>query len=498
MSFIRKIKKKGKIYLAEVENSWVDGKCVQRHIRYVGKQADDKVILASSVSNFEIDKVKLHGPLLVLNHLAQEIGLSDILGPFGEEILSLVYAHCLDYKSINQMSQWFERTDLNMILDLDGLTERRLLEALDSLENFSSDDLQREIFESVKKKYKLDNDGVIYDVTNTYLYGKKCPFAKRGKDKEAVKGRPLIQIGLGVTQLEGVPIFHKVFDGNTNDSRTFQDVITHFESYGVSEGVFVFDRGISSEQIQERIKDLKWKVICGLRLTKGLKEIVGPLVKKNDFLKFENRVCLNETTFYVITIPHSIGSVHGTLAICFNEQQRMDLKESRYDELTNAQSLLRLGKKIKPGLEHYFTREKINMSVIKEEEEFDGYSFVFTTAKLTKEKIVHTYFDKDIVEKAFQSLKGVVRVRPIRHWLYNRVTAHVFVCYLSYLLLSLLKLRLKKINLSPVKALKELDSLYKVYLKDNKKGFEVSKMVALNKNQEKILRAIDKKLIPSV
>ena len=61
--------------MAEVENAWVDGKCVQRHIRYVGKQADDKVILASSVSNFEIDKVKLHGPLLVLNHLAQEIGL---------------------------------------------------------------------------------------------------------------------------------------------------------------------------------------------------------------------------------------------------------------------------------------------------------------------------------------------------------------------------------------------------------------------------------------
>ncbi len=40
MSFIRKIKRAGRVYLAEVENQWVNGKCVQRHIRYVGREAD--------------------------------------------------------------------------------------------------------------------------------------------------------------------------------------------------------------------------------------------------------------------------------------------------------------------------------------------------------------------------------------------------------------------------------------------------------------------------
>ena len=108
--------------------------------------------------------------------------------------------------------------------------------------------------------------------------------------------------------------------------------------------------------------------------------------------------------------------------------------------------------------------------------------------------MVKLYFDKDLVEKAFQSLKGVVRLRPIRHWLYNRVVAHVFICYLAYLLLSLLKLRLKKLNLSPVAALQELDTLYKVYLRDNRKGFQLSRMVALTKSQEKIMKTIDKKL----
>jgi len=36
MSFIRKIKQRGKTYYAEVENVWIDGKCVQKHIRSIG------------------------------------------------------------------------------------------------------------------------------------------------------------------------------------------------------------------------------------------------------------------------------------------------------------------------------------------------------------------------------------------------------------------------------------------------------------------------------
>ncbi len=112
------------------------------------------------------------------------------------------------------------------------------------------------------------------------------------------------------------------------------------------------------------------------------------------------------------------------------------MKESRYDEIDEAKRLLIQGKKVKPELEKYFD-EKGNLSYqeLQETEEFDGYSVIFTTAKLSPKEIVKIYFDKDLVEKAFQSLKGIVKVQPIRHWLYNRVIAHVFICYLAYLLL---------------------------------------------------------------
>ncbi|MBU1475420.1 MAG: hypothetical protein KJ768_11230, partial [Acidobacteria bacterium] len=48
MSFIRKIKKGDSVYLAEVENQRIGGKVVQKHLRYVGKQVDDKPILTGS------------------------------------------------------------------------------------------------------------------------------------------------------------------------------------------------------------------------------------------------------------------------------------------------------------------------------------------------------------------------------------------------------------------------------------------------------------------
>jgi len=499
MSYIKKSKRNGKIYLSEVETKRVNGRIITRHIRYLGKEADGKTVLSASVSNIAVDKVKVYGPLLVLNHIAQEIELSSMLGGYGDEILSLVFAHCLDYKSVNQMPSWFERTDLNMLLDLQTLTEKRLRNALDSLESQDPNALQKKIFESVKSKYDLDDKGIIYDVTNTYLYGKKCLFGKAGKDKEGVKGRPLIQIGLGVTQEEGVPVFHKIFHGNIHDSRTFQDIITAFQEYEIRNGLIVFDRGISSKRNQIDIKQLRWKVLCGLPINDGLKKILRRRIKEKKLVQYKNRVKLNKTVFYVTIQPHTIAGVKGKLAFCFNERIRRDLKETRYDEIANAQSLLKQGKSIKLGLEKFFGKKnKLLSNRLQEAEEFDGYSAIFTTTSLSKEKMVKMYFDKDLVEKAFQSLKGVIRLRPIRHWLYNRVIAHVFICYLSYLLLSLLNIKLKKINISPVAALRELDTLYKVYMRDTRKGFRVDRVVAFNRQQEKILKAIDKKLLKFV
>ncbi len=135
-------------------------------------------------------------------------------------------------------------------------------------------------------------------------------------------------------------------------------------------------------------------------------------------------------------------------------------------------------------------RDRLNL-----ESEFDGYSCIFSTKKISTKDIVNLYYKKEIIEKSFRTLKGITNLRPIRHWLYNRVQSHVFICYLSCLILSILKMKLEKMQMSPEEALEELGSMYNVYLYDRKNKTRLIKTVALNKVQEKILRSIGKSLV---
>ena len=199
-----------------------------------------------------------------------------------------------------------------------------------------------------------------------------------------------------------------------------------------------------------------------------------------------------------MTISHEINGIKGFLTICFNEQQKQALRESRYDEILYAQQLTLKNKKIKPGMEKYFSKDKqIIKTRVLQPEKFDGYSCIFSTYRLDKKEIVRLYFGKDLVEKSFRTIKGIIRLRPIRHWLYNRVIAHIFICYLSYMLLSLSQHKLKAIDITSEGALIELDAMYKVYLKDPKKNLQISRSVALTKKQELILKTIDPRLLKS-
>ena len=496
MSFIRKYKKGPHTYLAEVENQWVNGKVVQRFIRYVGREADGRTVLSVSMSDAEVEAVKTYGPLLLLDHVAKEINLEGLLGTYGRELLSMVYAHCLDYRSVNQMPDWFARTDLNLLLHLEAVTEGRLVAAMESLEAMEAEALQRRIHEAVQEHYPLTNSGVIYDVTNTYFYGHRCALAKPGHDKEGVKGRPLIQIGLGCTKDEGVGVFHKTFPGNIHDSKTLHDLLASFERYGVQAGVLVYDRGIVSGQNLRETKHLHWETLCGIPFHLGLKKFWRPVLKSAPITTFKNRVHFSHTTFYVLTRPYTIEGVKGTLALCLHEPKRQAARESRYQALAEAQQALNQNQKISPRLQKFFDpNHHLKQKTLDAAEEFDGYSVVFCTHGLSKQQMVEEYFDKDLIEKAFCTLKGINHLRPIRSWLRQHVTGHIFICFLAYLLLSLLRLRLKPLGISPLEALSELDTMYKVYLRDRTGAFRVAKTVTLTKKQEMILRAVDKRLL---
>jgi len=493
MSFIRKIKRGNSIYLAEVENVRVGGKVIQKHIRYVGKEVDDKPILAGSVASSTVDRVTIYGPLLILDEIARQIDLSGVLGEYGEYLLSLAYAHCVSPDSLTGMVEWYQKTEIGSLLSVSEVTYKKLIEAIDSVEGMKGQDVQGQIFGRLKELLNLSTKGYFYDITNIYLYGVCCPLAKRGHNAEGRKDRQ-IQIGLAVTQGEGIPIFHKVFEGNIFDARTLPDILLHLRGQDIKDICIVWDRGVSSQVNIKEAKEMGFEVLCGLPLKAGLKEVVDQLLEE-DIISMKHRVRLQKATFYVKKTRHQIEGIDGYLAVCLNEKEKQAIRERRYDEIDHALRQIEEKKGIKEGLKKYISGNKVNYKAVALAERYDGISVIFSTRDISEEEMVKGYFEKDKVEKSFRCMKGLLEMDKVRFWLANRVKGHIFVCYLAYLLLSVLEYKLRKIGIKAADALETMETMYRVYITDLKSKNKFVKTVTLSKRQEDILKEINPRLL---
>jgi len=496
MVFIRKVKVGNKTYLTEVKSVREGNKVRQEFIRYVGREVNGKRIFSGSAEEIEVIGVKIWAPLIVLDKLAKQINLSEILGEHGEYLLSLAYAHCLDPKSVNKMEDWFVRTDLQNILNIKEVSEEKLYNALDSINEENLSVIQKKIFRSITEVYKLQPKGYFFDVTNVYFYGTECSIAKKGHNKEG-KNKPQVQIGLAVTKEEGIPIFHKTFEGNIFDARTLQDFLIEFHDLNIKNVTLVWDRGVTSEDNIIDAKRAGFEVICGLAIKQKVQLKVEEMIKeKNELLQLKNRVRLKNTIFYCIKEKYSYSSIKGQLVLCFNEEKARMNREKRIDNIHKAQEQLKKGKPIFEGTKKYFNKDNtINENKILEAQKYDGYNVLFSTKDLSIQEIVKPYFEKDKVEKAFRSMKSILGLKPIKHWLEERVKSHIFICYLSYLLISLLEQKLKKTEISSITALDKISTAYKVCLKNKKNKNSFEKIVTLSKEQETIIKAVDKKIL---
>jgi len=493
MSFVRKIKRGNSIYLAEVENVRVGGKVIQKHIRYVGKEVDDKPILAGSVATSTVDRVTIYGPLLILDEIARQIDLAGVLGEYGEYLLSLAYAHCVSPDSLTGMVEWYQKTEIGSLLSVSEITYKKLIEAIDSVEGMKGQDVQGQIFGRLKELLNLSTKGYFYDITNIYLYGVCCPMAKRGHNAEGRKDRK-IQIGLAVTQGEGIPIFHKVFEGNIFDARTLPDILLHLRGQDIKDICIVWDRGVSSQVNIKEAKEMGFEVLCGLPLKAGLKEVVDQLLEE-DIISMKHRVRLQKATFYVKKKMYPIDGIDGYLAVCLNEKEKQAIRERRYDEIGHALRQIEEKKGIKEGLKKYISGNKVNYKAVALAERYDGISVIFSTRDLSEEEMVKGYFEKDKVEKSFRCMKGLLEMDKVRFWLANRVKGHIFVCYLAYLLLSVLEYKLRKTGIKAVDALETMETMYRVYITDLKSKNKFVKTVTLSKKQEDILKEINPRLL---
>src|SRR3954452_2682569 len=102
---------------------------------------------------------------------------------------------------------------------------------------------------------------VLYDVSSSFYYGRTCPLAHHGHDRDGKKGRPIIVYGL-LTDAEGRPVAVEVYPGNTADPTTVPGQVEKLRArFGLTRVVLAGDRGmLTTTQIDtlRRYPGLGW------------------------------------------------------------------------------------------------------------------------------------------------------------------------------------------------------------------------------------------------
>ena len=315
---------------------------------------------------------------------------------------------------------------------------------------------QEPIEQALARRHLSEGSLVLYDVTSTYFEGHCCPLAQYGHPCDK-PGKLQIIFGLLCNQ-EGCPVAVEVFEGNTGDPATLKFQVKKLrERFGLERVVWVGDRGMLTEaRIREDlqgVEGLDW--ISALRAPAIRQLVKGGLLQLSLF---------DKTDLAEIHSPDYPGE---RLVVCKNPllaeeraRKRKALLQATEVELKKVveatqrhkrrlkgkdQIGLRVGKvfnrfKVAKHFDITITEEGFsyerNIERISQEAALDGLYVIRTRvsqAVLSAEQTVGAYKGLAVVERAFRSYKTVdLKVRPIYHYLADRVRAHVFLCMLAY------------------------------------------------------------------
>jgi len=447
MAFIRKKKVGKNVYLVKVESYREKGKVKQRVLEYLGKEIDGQPVKKVFTNKIQVQSVKQSLDVLAIDKIAEDLNIKDLGNPY---VLSLIYSQLLENKSINKLESWMKYTEIPYLLGFDKVSVKNLYESLSEVDNEDFEKVNDKML-SIFSKYEKISKATIIDVTDTYFAGSKINIKKRkGKDKRISK---LTQIGLAVSFDNGFPIFHKQYHGNLSGINIFRDMSLELKNKGISS--LIMDRGMLSKENIEMALELKFQIIAGLRKNSTLiKKFIKP-IKREEIYSAKCRVPLKKTTVFIKEFDY----LKGKLIVIYN-----------------------------PGLE--YVKKELNFQKEIENNLDVGYSLIYHNTKYSPVEVVKRYYDKEMVERAFKQLKGVLSLRPIRVWLSNHVEGHIKICYLAYAILSLMNYKLKKLNISAVEALESLRYGYKVTLKDFTSNHEWSVHVPLEPKQKDILKKL--------
>ena len=444
----------------------------------------DRSTVTVEPDRVQVEQAREAGPVHVGHQLWGQLGMNRILQEAGlstracrlTEVMTLNRLICPS--SEHAMPDWIRRTALGDILqeDFSELADEALYRNLDRLHP-NREAIERALAEKEKTLFNLDDTVYLYDLTSTYFEGQATanPQAKRGYSRDKRPDCKQVVVGL-VLDGDGFPKAHEIFDGNTQDRRSLDQMLDALEKRtGKKLGATVIvDRGMAFAENLEQIRKRELHYLVAGRQSErnqwleelendeGWEEVHRIPSPQNPFQK-KTRVEIKrqQKGDIVYLLCRSEGREEKDRAIREKQETKLIADLHRLQQRV-AKGRLKRENKIQraigrlleryPRVARYYelsydaVQKNLSWNELTNKKatakKLDG-SYVLKTDRqdLTADEIWRTYILLTRVEDAFRDIKSPLMERPIFHHLQNRTQTHIFLCVLAYHLLAAIEHR---------------------------------------------------------
>jgi hypothetical protein len=404
-----------------------------------------------------------HGHVAAVHAMARELGLPALLGPAGRPrdlALALIISRVVQPASKLSTLTWWADTTLGADLGVTDASTDDIYAAMDWLGG-RQDAIEAGLARRHLGPEPSPSRMALFDLSSSWMEGSHCPLAARGYSRDGKKGKLQIEYGL-LTDPAGRPVAVRVFPGNTGDPAAFIQIVTVVrDTFGLARMVMVGDRGmITSARIQalnqledgtQRPDAYGWITALRAPAIKRLMADDGPLQ-----LSLSGQQDLAEITSDDFPGERLVACRNPVLA-AGRARKREDLLQATEKLLAPVIARVQAGKLHGAGqigvevgkvISKYKTGKHLAVTItdtslaaerkqdqIEEEAALDGFYVLRTpvpAAELDTPGVVAAYKNLRYVERDFRHIKADdLDLRPVFHWLEERVRAHVLTCMLA-------------------------------------------------------------------
>ena len=362
--------------------------------------------------------------------------------------------------------RWYPSTALDDLLGIEEgkINDTRPYRCLDQILPHKTK-LERHLKERYGSLFGAEFDVLLYDLTSTYVEGaaEDNPMMRRGYSRDHRPDCEQMVIAL-IVNSEGFPFSYETFDGNRADVSTVETILRMVErKYGKARRIWIFDRGIVSEENLAAIRKRGGQYLVGTP-RRQMKRFEAELVKE-DWTRVRPEVEVKKVAIpqgeetYILC--RTAGRREKEKAIRERFCSRMEEALKRLEKtmatgrLKNRNLMERRLGKIQarhPSVNDLYeislreTGEGVRLSWHMREdrrrwhESREGAYLLRTNLQAeTPEELWSKYMQLTEAEASFRALKSELSIRPLFHQKERRVKAHVMVAFLGYALWVTLK-----------------------------------------------------------